>query len=144
MIRKELTKDQEAWRANLHNIWWKKKKALGLTQAVAAKRCGWSSQATTGHYINGEIPLNFNAILQFANVLEVSIDAIAPDSDLTKAVAIAVKRQAAPKPETTTEDFRIMLSGLDAETKVGILRKFTESISEDDRAIVLRAIAEQL
>ena len=139
--RKLLSEEQKEWQGNLHRIWWLKKKGLGLTQKNAAVRCGWNAQGTAGQYINGEIGLNFNAIVQFANVLEVPIDDIAPNSDLTRAMAIAVRNQSEVNPEVMLKGFIGMLLTLNNDDKMDILTQFSDGIGNEARGILLQIIA---
>lgn len=141
MNRRPLTPDEEVWRKNLHAIWHAKKRGLGLTQAVAAKKCGWNTQAAVGAYLNGGIALNLNAIIQFANLLEVSIDDIAPNSELTDALALAVRFQGDPNPQIKLEEFKVMLAGLDNESRDEILENLSDSLGAEGRTALLKIIA---
>jgi transcriptional regulator with XRE-family HTH domain len=48
------------------------KKATGTTQVDAAKTLGWT-QSAFSQYINGKIPLNFNAAVAFSQLFNVPI-----------------------------------------------------------------------
>lgn len=77
--RRPLTSEEEVWRENLRAIYNRKKKDLGLTQEKLADLCGWNTQATVSSYMNGRIPLNTDAKLKFAEVLQVSVSEIDPE-----------------------------------------------------------------
>ncbi len=73
---RRITPSQKQAQQNLQAIWQAKKKALGLTQEEAAFRMGWNSQGAVGAYLLGRIALNTNAVLKFAELLEVSPEQI--------------------------------------------------------------------
>ncbi|KAB7895986.1 DNA-binding protein [Serratia sp. Leaf50] len=64
--------------ARLHAIWNKKKVELRLTQEKAADALGFSTQATVSQYLRGKIPLNTDAVLKFAVLLQVKPEEIDP------------------------------------------------------------------
>lgn len=76
--RRALTPDEIIWKDNLKAIYKRKKKALGLTQEKLADLCGWKTQAAVSNYMNGVIPLNTDAKIKFASVLEVGVTEIDP------------------------------------------------------------------
>lgn len=78
MKRRQLTPAEKASTQRLRYIWDAKKKALGLTQEKAAHLLGWSAQGSVGQYLNGRIPLNTDAILKFADLLQVDPAEIDP------------------------------------------------------------------
>lgn len=88
MKRKPLSAaDIEAARA-LRRLWDDKKTALKLTQDKAAELLGFSTQGAVSHYLNGYTPLNTDAVLKFAALLQVQPSAIRPDiEDLIGTVA---------------------------------------------------------
>lgn len=49
-----------------------------LTQESLAHACGWANQSSSAAYINGKIPLNFDALIKLSEVLKVSVDQISP------------------------------------------------------------------
>jgi len=65
----------------LRAVWDAKAKSLGLTQEEAANRLGWDSQSTVSQYLTGRIPLNAEALLKFARLLEVQPKEIDPAFD---------------------------------------------------------------
>lgn len=77
--RRPLTAQEKIAQQNLRAIWQAKKKSLDLTQEKAAHLLGWSSQGTVGQYLLGRVPLNTDAIMKFAKLLEVKPTDIDPD-----------------------------------------------------------------
>jgi len=77
-MRKTLTEKQILWADNLRNIWDRKKKELGLTQEKAGHLLGWT-QGGVGHYLNKKTPLNTDAKIKFAKLLQVDVTEIDPD-----------------------------------------------------------------
>lgn len=71
--RRELTKEEQQWAANLKRLWLSRgrspKTGRKLSQEEAAERAGWVAQSTVSQYINGVIPLNTDAILKFADLI---------------------------------------------------------------------------
>ncbi len=76
--RRELTTEELEWAAKLKRIWLSKKDALGLTQASAADKMDMT-QGAVGQYLNGNIPLNDSASMEFARILEVKVSDFRPD-----------------------------------------------------------------
>lgn len=77
--RRPLTTREKFAQQQLRAIWQAKKKSLDLTQEKAAHQLGWSSQGTVGQYLLGRVPLNTDALLKFAKLLEVKPSDIDPD-----------------------------------------------------------------
>ena len=77
-MRNLLDRKREFDAAALKLIWNQKKKELGLTQEKAAHLMGWHSQAAVAQYLNGKIPLNTDAKMKFAELLNVSPASIWP------------------------------------------------------------------
>lgn len=69
--RRELDAAEKQAQGNLRRIWDEKREQLGLTQEGAAHRLGWKNQSAVNQYINGVIPLNTEATLKFAGLLQV-------------------------------------------------------------------------
>lgn len=69
--RRDLTAKEKAAQQNLLRIWNSKKDELGLTQEVAADAMGYKTQGAVNQYLNGKIPLNTDATLKFALLLQV-------------------------------------------------------------------------
>ncbi|EOW6510229.1 helix-turn-helix domain-containing protein, partial [Escherichia coli] len=64
-----------------------KKTQLGLTQERAAEILGFSTQGAVSHYLNGQTPLNLEAVIKFAGLLQVPPESIRPDmADLLRIV----------------------------------------------------------
>lgn len=78
MARPPLTKEQSDAARSLRKIWDNKHDHLGLTQEKVADSCGWT-QGAVGHYLNGRTALNIDAVIKFANVLEVKGRDIYPE-----------------------------------------------------------------
>lgn len=75
MSRRELTEEESKRASNLKRVWEEKRGELGLTQTSAADALG-VTQGAVGQYINGRIPLNDGAAMQFAKLLKVHISQI--------------------------------------------------------------------
>ncbi|RMM26357.1 putative transcriptional regulator [Pseudomonas syringae pv. aptata] len=56
----------------------KKREDKSLTQERIADLCGWAGQSVVSQYLNGKIPLNFNALSKFSNVLGFSYEQVSP------------------------------------------------------------------
>lgn len=76
--RRPLTEPEHAAQRRLNAVWNRKKAALELTQESAARWMG-ITQGAVGHYLNGKIPLNVEAVLAFATLLGESPVALAPE-----------------------------------------------------------------
>ncbi|ENY9582898.1 helix-turn-helix domain-containing protein [Escherichia coli] len=79
MKRKSLSDTDLKAAKKLKEIWMAKKPQLGLTQERAAEILGFSTQGAVSHYLNGQTPLNLEAVLKFAGLLKVSPESIRPD-----------------------------------------------------------------
>jgi SOS-response transcriptional repressor LexA len=73
-----MTPTEKADAARLLAIWNKKKRSLNLTQEGVALSCGWSSQGAFNNYLHGRNPLNIDAVLKLAQVLQVEPIEIMP------------------------------------------------------------------
>ena len=60
-------------------IWNSKKKTLRLTQEKVAQLCEWNTQSAFNAYLLGRIPLNTDAVLRLAKVLQVHPTEIMPE-----------------------------------------------------------------
>lgn len=74
-IRRPLTPEEVAESARLKSIYEQRKstaKTTGrsLTQADVAEACGWSGQSAFSQYATGKVPLNVEALLKLAKVLD--------------------------------------------------------------------------
>lgn len=76
--RRPLSDEEKKWSENLKRIWLSQKKSRKLTQEEAGNAMGWT-QGAVGQYLNGKIPLNPSAMLNWANYLNVLIGDIAPE-----------------------------------------------------------------
>lgn len=66
----KLNKTQLAEAERLKAIYLDRKKAdPSITQDLIADKAGWASQSVVSQYLNGRIPLNLQAILKFASIL---------------------------------------------------------------------------
>ncbi|HFR2208581.1 TPA: helix-turn-helix domain-containing protein, partial [Shigella sonnei] len=79
MKRKSLSDTDLNAARRLKEIWMAKKSQLGLTQERAAEIMGFSTQGAVSHYLNGQTPLNLEAVLKFAGLLKVPPESIRPD-----------------------------------------------------------------
>jgi len=138
--RRPLTAEEKLWAENLSKIWHAKKKGLGLTQQKAAEIAGWSSQGSVTQYINGKIPLNTDAKIAFAKMLEVPVSDI---DDQMSLAGIAEKAGVLKPPSNTI--LMGTLKGLPAKQKMAIIEAFAEQMSRDDaiRAISILAARAQ-
>lgn len=75
--RRALTPEEADDAERLRAVWFRKNRELGLTQEVAAAECGWT-QGAFGHYLRGRVPLNLEAVLKIARVLQISPAEISP------------------------------------------------------------------
>jgi transcriptional regulator with XRE-family HTH domain len=78
MSRKTLSPDRVHDSERLIEIWNEKKSELGLSQAKVAELFGIKNQTAISQYLNGRIPLNMEAAIKFAKVLEVPVAEISP------------------------------------------------------------------
>ena len=58
--------------AYLKTIWNNHKRAVNITQLEAAQQLGWT-QSAFSQYINGKIPLNFDAAIKLSELFNVPI-----------------------------------------------------------------------
>lgn len=79
MKRKSLSEEDVKAAIRLKEIWNTRKSELGLTQDRAAEILGFSTQGAVSHYLNAQTPLNLEAVLKFASLLEVPPEHIRPD-----------------------------------------------------------------
>lgn len=87
MKRKPLSEIDLQAAQRLKEIWTTKKTQLGLTQERAAEILGFSTQGAVSHYLNGQTPLNLEAVIKFAGLLQVPPESIRPDmADLLRIV----------------------------------------------------------
>lgn len=92
MKRKSLSEQDIESAHRLKEIWNNRKAELGLTQDRAAEILGFSTQGAVSHYLNAKTPLNLEAVLKFANLLQVPPELIRPEfSDL-----LSIARQLTP------------------------------------------------
>ena len=77
--RRLITEEELETASNLKQLFIKKKRASGITQEKAAHQLGWASAAAVSNYLNAKIPLNLEAGLKFARLLEVKPSAINPE-----------------------------------------------------------------
>ena len=76
--RRELSQSELEDTTRLRKIWDEKKDSLSLSQQDVADAFGIANQTAISQYLNGKIPLNLEAAIKFAKVLEVSIKQISP------------------------------------------------------------------
>jgi transcriptional regulator with XRE-family HTH domain len=70
--RRDLTPEELLWAKNLNTLWQQRPaqpNGKKISQAKAAELAGWAGQSTVSQYINGEIPINTNAILKFCALI---------------------------------------------------------------------------
>lgn len=122
--RRELTKEEQAWKSNLVRIWNAKKDALGLNQEKLADRIGWNSQGTVGQYLTGRIPLNTDAKIKFAKALGVDVSEIDPN---LKGLADKLPTNAAEFLGAYGEGIKMLSESQQIELAKEILKLATES-----------------
>lgn len=129
MKRKPLSDADRQAAANLKEIWGAKKDALKLTQDKAAELLGFATQGAVSHYLNGRTPLNTDAVLKFAALLDVSPTAIRPDLE-------SMLLSAAPRASG--------LSVIATAFIAWVTDQATQGKLTDDDLLLLRGRAEQL
>jgi transcriptional regulator with XRE-family HTH domain len=86
--RKFTPADRQAAK-NLREIWDRKYRELGLTQASAAEKMEFQTQSAVSQYLNGAVPLRIAAALKFAKILKVKPTDIRPDlAELTSELSM--------------------------------------------------------
>lgn len=78
ILRRDLSQLEREDSTRLRKIWDEKKDSLSLSQQDVADAFGISNQTAISQYLNGKIPLNLEAAIKFAKVLEVNIREISP------------------------------------------------------------------
>lgn len=78
-MKRKLTDEDLQAAQRLKSIWNIRGKALGLTQEKAADAMGFNTQGAVSHYLNAHVPLNTDAVIKFASLLQVSPEEIRPD-----------------------------------------------------------------
>ena len=79
MAKRNITEADRQAALRLQRIWEYKRQALNLTQEQVAHSCGWSTQGAFSQYLRGKIPLNTDAVLKLAKVLQVAPQEIMPE-----------------------------------------------------------------
>jgi len=77
--RRELTASEVDAAKCLLQIWNNKKSVLNLTQGKVAQLLGWSNESAFGAYLHGRVPLNTEAVLRLAKILQVHPAEIMPE-----------------------------------------------------------------
>lgn len=109
MKRKSLSEQDIEAAHRLKEIWNSRKTELGLTQDRAAEILGFATQGAVSHYLNAKTPLNLEAVLKFANLLQVAPESIRPDfSDLLNIARLltpsATQESIPPEQKNQTEE----------------------------------------
>lgn len=105
--RRPLTPAELAAANRLWMIWTQRKAATGMTQERLAFECGWRQQSAVSQYLKGAIPLNLEALLKFASVLEFSPAEVFPE--LAQSLLPAAE---APPPEADKYEFASRVHGV--------------------------------
>ncbi|MFA0813991.1 LexA family protein [Microbulbifer epialgicus] len=92
--KRKLTDSELQLAESLRRIWLAKKGELGLNQEKAGAAMG-ITQGAVGHYLNGRIALNTEAIIKFARLLNVE------PSDIDPKQVVKLGRRASPGAPTT-------------------------------------------
>jgi transcriptional regulator with XRE-family HTH domain len=77
--KRELSNAEIEAAQNLKKIWNEKRKVLKISQEEMAFKCGWSGQSAFSQYLHSRIPLNTDAVLKIAKILEVHPTEIMPE-----------------------------------------------------------------
>lgn len=77
--RRDLTEREVMHLERLRKLWSEKKGPLRLTQELAGLACGWNGQSAFSQYMGGIVPLNIEAVLRLAKVLQVHPAEIMPE-----------------------------------------------------------------
>ncbi len=88
--RRPLTDQEKEWAKNLNRLWLARKprpRGKRLTQEMAAELAGWKYQSTVSQYLNGDIPLNTDAILKFSELIPCD------PGDINPSFALMVRRE---------------------------------------------------
>lgn len=84
MTNRTITQEDTAKAARLTKLWKAKKGPLSLTQRQVADKLGYRSQSMVSMQLNGEVALNTDAVLKWAQLLQVAPMEIDPSlSSLT-------------------------------------------------------------
>lgn len=78
MSNRTITEQDKKNAARLKALWEGKKGSLGLTQVTAAKALGYKTQSMVSQLLNAQAALNTDAILKWAQLLQVSPTDIDP------------------------------------------------------------------
>lgn len=76
--RRQLTKEEIQDTQRLREVWDKKRVELNLSQQDVADAFGIQNQTAISQYLNGRIPLNLEAAIKFAKILDVRVNEISP------------------------------------------------------------------
>lgn len=77
--RRGLSQQEALWLERFKKVWTEKKGPLKLTQGAVGLSCGWKGQSAFSQYIGGLVPLNIEAVLRLAKVLQVHPAEIMPE-----------------------------------------------------------------
>lgn len=139
--RRELTKAEKLAVDRLKKIWAVKKSELKLTQEAVGLACGWSGQVAFAQYLNGNVPLNIEAVLRLSKVFRIHPTEIMPEiQDLLPEVRNATAVTAAEQDAIALA--RLILE-LPAEQRValcGVANAFINPPSEQAEEIEKRKI----
>lgn len=72
MTNRSITPADMANAVRLKALWQSKKADLGLTQTIAAQKLGYKSQSMVSMQLKGEVALNTDAVLKWAQLLKVN------------------------------------------------------------------------
>lgn len=139
VAKRELTVEERDGAARLRRIWERKRLAMGLTQEKVALACGWSTQGAFSHYLAGKNPLNIDATLKLARVLEVDPREIMPSLHELLVGLFPVLGAAGPTPALSEESLRVALAMQSLPPKEraklsAIVAAFAQSVGVEDEA----------
>lgn len=99
----------------LYEEWKADRRARGesASQEVVAGLLGFSTQSSVSQYLNGRIPLNVNALVKFAALLQRQPEEISPD------LAREIQRIAEAVPEDTEANEFVPIRRLDVRVSAG-------------------------
>ena len=92
MTNRTITDSDIANARRLRNLWSAKKAQLRLTQTIAAEKLGYRSQSMVSMQLKGEVALNTDAVLKWAQLLGVNPGDINPELNSLNFSQTALRR----------------------------------------------------
>lgn len=115
MSNRTITEHDKKNAARLAALWKAKKGALNLTQTSAAKKMGYEAQPLVSMHLNAKVALNTDAILKWAQLLQVaptdidpSLSSLGITSSKLRPVKVAITTRMSGEPSGPFEAVEIM------------------------------------